>query len=170
MSDVTWLPIPWAPDYEVSSDGQLRRLDRHCTRTDGKPYFLRGKDLALNLVKGYPATLITVDGTRINVKIHRVMCEAFYGPCPPGHEVRHLNGIKTDNRIENLRWGTGSENIRDTIRHGTHIYASRTHCDRGHEYTPENTRLDKGANGARRCRACGRQWRREYVARKRRAA
>lgn len=154
----------------MSNNGQLRRLDRYFVRKDGKPYFMRGQALALNLVAGYPAAMITVDGTRINVKVHRLMCEAFYGPCPPGHEVRHLNGVRTDNRIENLRWGTGSENIRDTIEHGTHNYASRTHCDQGHEYTLENTRFDAAANGARRCRACGRQWRREYMNRKREAS
>jgi DNA invertase Pin-like site-specific DNA recombinase len=45
--------------------------------------------------------------------------EAFVGECPPGHECRHLNGNKTDNRVENLAWGTSAENARDRVRHGT---------------------------------------------------
>jgi len=45
--------------------------------------------------------------------------ETSVGPCPEGHVTRHLNGDPTDNRLENLRWGTRSENQRDSVKHGT---------------------------------------------------
>lgn len=42
--------------------------------------------------------------------IHQIVLEAFCGPCPDGMEVLHGNGIRTDNRLSNLRYGTRSEN------------------------------------------------------------
>lgn len=47
-----------------------------------------------------------------NYKIHRLVCEAFHGPHPEGKPiVLHLNEDATDNRPENLRWGTQKENL-----------------------------------------------------------
>lgn len=53
-------------------------------------------------------------------KIHRLLLETFVGPCPEGMECRHLNGDRQDNRLENLKWGTHAENVRDTVRQGNH--------------------------------------------------
>lgn len=52
--------------------------------------------------------------------IHRLVLEAFIGPCPDGMEACHNNGDRTDNRLENLRWDTRSANQKDAVRHGTH--------------------------------------------------
>ena len=71
--------------------------------------------------------------------IHQIVLEAFCGPCPDGMEVLHGNGIRTDNRLSNLRYGTRSENNADSIRHGTHPHSSKTHCPAGHAYSTENT-------------------------------
>ena len=52
-------------------------------------------------------------------RLHRLILEAFVGPCPEGMGCRHLNGNKMDNRIENLAWGTQQENIDDNVVQGT---------------------------------------------------
>ncbi len=51
---------------------------------------------------------------------HRLVLEVFRGACPSGMECCHGNGNPQDNRVENLRWGTRSENVLDSVRHGTH--------------------------------------------------
>lgn len=50
--------------------------------------------------------------------IHRLVALAFHGPRPKGMQIRHINGDKSDNRAENLRYGTMKENGEDRVRHG----------------------------------------------------
>jgi hypothetical protein len=65
--------------------------------------------------------------------------------------------------------GTQSDNIRDCVRKGRHNEARKTHCNRGHEFSLENTGFT--ASRARLCRACNRErQKRKYQARKARAA
>lgn len=52
--------------------------------------------------------------------VHRLILEAFKGPCPDGCEARHFpDGDRTNNRITNLIWGTRSENFLDKWQQGT---------------------------------------------------
>ena len=52
--------------------------------------------------------------------VHRLVCLAFHGePCLDGSLARHLNGVSTDNRVDNIAWGTSRDNAQDAIRHGT---------------------------------------------------
>jgi HNH endonuclease len=59
--------------------------------------------------------------------VHRLVLEAFVGPCPEGMECRHLDGNRTNNRLDNLAWGTRIENHEDMKRHGTRPTGSRHH-------------------------------------------
>ncbi len=53
----------------------------------------------------------TVGVGRKQVYVHRIVCEAYNGrPSAPRLQVNHLNGIKSDNRPENLKWETSSDN------------------------------------------------------------
>lgn len=58
------------------------------------------------------------DGKQYPTGVHRLVAEAFYGPCPPGLECRHLDGNPENNNAYNLKWGTHRENSEDTVRHG----------------------------------------------------
>lgn len=52
-------------------------------------------------------------------KVHRLVLEAYVGPCPEGMQCRHLNGKRDDNRLSNLAWGTPRDNAADRVSHGT---------------------------------------------------
>lgn len=145
MSTEEWRAIPGHEGrYEVSDKGRVRSFAR------GEAHILA---TWTSSPQGHLKTRI--GGRAVSGRyIHQLVLEAFVGPRPEGMVTRHLNGDPADNRVENLAWGTQSENNYDAVRHGTHAEASRTHCLRGHEFTAENTRH---YNGARFCRTCARE-------------
>lgn len=98
-------------------------------------------------------------------KVHQLVLEAFVGPRPEGFVGCHWDDDPSNNRLENLRWDTESANRFDSVRNGTHPEASKTHCIRRHEFTPENTYRQNG--GGRGCRTCSRDWHREFARQKR---
>lgn len=72
---------------------------------------------------GYIKVCLQLDRKLKHTNVHVVVLMAFCGIPQQGQEARHLNGIRSDNRIENLAWGTRLENIRDQYVHGTRIRA-----------------------------------------------
>lgn len=69
---------------------------------------------------GYLQFRTTIDGERIYCGAHRLVWQHFNGDIPPGHEINHDNGIKDDNRPENLLCGTSGENVAHAHRSGLH--------------------------------------------------
>lgn len=67
---------------------------------------------------------------------------------------RHLNGDPSDNRVDNLTWGTPSENMYDKGRHGTDHQRNKTHCPLGHTLQTPNLQERKLKEGWRCCKAC----------------
>lgn len=148
----TWRPVPGCPGYEVSDHGRVRSVDRMIRYPDGRaPYRVAGriKTLRVNDDYGHLAVNLSVSGVATRPLVHGLVLEAFVGPCPTGLEACHNNGDASDNRIENLRWDTPSENQRDRVRHGRHHNAAKTHCKHGHELSPENIRLFTRKAGGR---------------------
>lgn len=106
--------------YEVSSMGRVKSLAR--TKMVGmgglqevpericKPSTTMGGYLLIGLWK---------DSKCKRKSVHRLVIENFVGPCPPGMQCRHLDGDPTNNRLDNLSWGTVNENWKDKRRHGT---------------------------------------------------
>lgn len=163
-----WRPaVGWDGLYKVSDQGRVRSLSRVVNAKLGSKRLHRGMMLNPRLLNnGYEQVTLSNGKHRQYMCVHVLVCAAFHGPKPtPQHGVRHLNGMKTDNHADNLVWGTPTENNRDTVSHGKHRGANRTHCPQNHEYTLENTYVT--SQGKRQCRACGseRETKRDRAAR-----
>jgi len=146
---VEWRLVHDAPDYEVSSDGRVRSLRRN--RKHGcelRPWKEKREGR-------FVIDLKTLGGFRITRFVHSLVLEAFVGPRPNGFVSRHLDGNVENNVSSNLVWGTQSENVFDTVRHGNHNQARKTHCKRGHLFDEDNTYLPP--KGGRNCRQCYRE-------------
>jgi hypothetical protein len=111
----TWRPITGLEGrYSVSDMGAVRSE----TRTDVQPRYPQGRTYQGRLLRtcinenGYEiATLPRWNGKR-SFRVHRLVAEAFLGTPPyPDMDVNHKNGVRSDNRAENLEWCTRSENL-----------------------------------------------------------
>lgn len=149
-----WLTISDAPDYEISSLGRVRSLKR------STPLIL--KPILMGKIYKYYNVNLWHNGAMKHHKIHRLVAEAFHGPCPVNQECRHLDGNPLNNVSSNLKWGTKKENAQDRMAHGTDALCGgnkeRTYCRKGHEFTEANTYLNKRSNGKiwRQCKTCRR--------------
>jgi hypothetical protein len=158
MSTEEWRPVVgYEGLYEVSSEGRVRSLDRI---TGGK----RRRRIRGQMLTPTPhpdgrrvAVSLCKDGIQRAPAVHRLVAAAFLGPRPVGLDICHGDGNGFNNAVANLRYDTRSANLLDSVRHGTHPWARRTHCKNGHEFTPENTAARNGSDGTgRRCIACRR--------------
>jgi hypothetical protein len=151
-----WLPVVgYEGLYEVSNFGAVRSLGRRMTTVDGRTRIYPPRPVRGWLANtGYPTASLSRDGVKRKHTIHMLVAVAFLGPRPtPKHVVCHHDGTRDNNRLENLRWDTQSANLRDAVRHGTHYWAAKMECPKGHSYSPENTYTHQGR---RACRACNR--------------
>lgn len=122
MTSEEWRPIRAWPLYEVSDHGRVRRAASGKSTSPGRVRRLqltKGKKSA-----GYVSVMLHNGrrGAVGNVNVGRAVLEAFVGPPPSDrHECNHKNGIKTDNRPENLEWVSPSENIRHAFATGLKV-------------------------------------------------
>lgn len=102
---IEWRPIKGFEGlYEVSNLGQVKSLNYNRTKEAKILRLCKNKD-------GYLCVHLHKNGKGYAKKVHRLVTAAFI-PNPEGKtEVNHIDGNKTNNRVENLEWATHSENM-----------------------------------------------------------
>ena len=129
-----WRPVPgYEGYYEVSIDGRVRGLDRMRGYKGKAPRHCKAREMKRHQTKaGYYCYTLSKDGITKIVLLHRIIAEVFVGR-PKDHPerdcVNHINGIKTDNRPENLEWVTKAENNRHAFRTGLMVGSGRKLTD-----------------------------------------
>lgn len=105
--------------YEVNNLGQVRSVPRAYVTKFGVKRYLKSTVLKPSLDGGgYPKVNLYKFKRVKNVAIHRLVAIAFIPKVKGKKLVNHKNGIKTDNRVENLEWCTDSENKLHAINTG----------------------------------------------------
>jgi hypothetical protein len=135
-----WRDIPgYEGYYQASSLGRIRSVDRFVrARGDGvrklKGQFI--KAVSSGNIYGYLYVALRKKGTHKNFCIHKLVALTWLGPYPPGKQVRHGPNGHLDNSVENLCYGTPTENSLDRIRDGTmyNINAKRVRRGDGVEF------------------------------------
>lgn len=118
---VEYRPVPGFPNYRVGDDGSI--------------WSNRGNEWRNKLLtkdrSGYLVTSLSRDGKKYRKSVHRLVLEAFVGPCPKGMEACHFPVRDKDhNVLGNLRWDTPDANRADAQTHGMI----------GHAFTSEEVR------------------------------
>jgi hypothetical protein len=90
-----WKKITGWSAYEVSDTGAVRR---------------NGKLLSIFTVKGYSSVNLSDFNRRKSARVHRLVAEAFIDRIDGKTTINHIDGDRSNNKVENLEWCTPSEN------------------------------------------------------------
>ena len=100
--------IPGWPCYHISKEGKVY------SRKSEEWQLLKG-----GVIKGDPSVTLSNHGKHLSQRVYRLMALVYLPkPCSPNLVIRHLDDNPLNNRLENLKWGTQKENMRDARNNG----------------------------------------------------
>ena len=119
----TWKSIPNFHGYEINQFGTIRSywIQKHSI---GKRGFITTLSKDYHLLKpsqdkdGYFFVRLAKNKQYFTKRVHRLMLEAFKGQALPYYQALHNDDNKRNNHIDNLRWGTHKENMKDKVKNG----------------------------------------------------
>lgn len=115
---VEYRHCPGFPGYCVGSDGSVWSC-KHSGPWARWRHAFKKMEPQIDK-KGYPRVQLRINGKHANRRVHKLVLEAFVGPCPHGHQCRHFpDPTRTNNALNNLSWGTHEDNMRDRTAHGS---------------------------------------------------
>ena len=108
--ETIWKPIlNYEGFYEISNKGDIKSVDRIVLSKTNR--FCKGKILKQNIDKyGYKTIQLYKNGQRKALFVHRLVLSSFIGFIENKIQVNHINGVKNDNKLNNLEWVTAKEN------------------------------------------------------------
>lgn len=113
--------VRWNPAYQYE--------EKYVVSNMGDIYSLKKKIRLKPDVNwgGYVRVGLYRNGKRTNITVHKLVLESF-GFIKPNKDsvTRHMDGVRSNNELSNLRWGTPQENSDDMIAHGTSQFGSKS--------------------------------------------
>lgn len=136
MAEELWKTIKgYEGLYEVSDQGRVKSINRKRTNCRGRVQSFKETILKPEIVfDGYMRVNLCQNGRQKHFRVATLVFEAFNGPIPEGKELDHINGERTDNRLENLRVVSHLENCWNPITRERHIAANERRSRTMKEY------------------------------------
>ncbi len=118
-----WMPIEgYEGIYEISDLGRVRSLwGRAPRRWMKRPILSEPRILKsyVHCTNKYCYVALHKDNQQKGFRIHGLVLKTFVGPCPTGSQGSHLDGDRTNNRLDNLMWESPKNNNARKNFHGT---------------------------------------------------
>jgi len=128
--------------YQVSNLGRIKSLERITKYQNSKRRVKEKIKGTFTGKKGYERVELSKNGQNRKYNVHTLVAKAFLNKKSEKSEVNHINGVKTDNRVENLEWCTHTENIQHMIKCGRKV----TYKGKDHKGSKEVHQYDKNMN------------------------
>ena len=118
-----WKDVPgYEGRYQVSNMGRVKSLERKVRSVNWYTHKEFWRTVRERILRPGPVQsghlYVVLGHGEAGVPVHQLVMRAFVGDPPQGMEVRHLNGDPTDNRLDNLKYGSRTENILDVFYQG----------------------------------------------------
>jgi len=115
-----WKPINnYHGLYEISSIGRVKSLPRMVNNSSHSKRLVQERIIKTANMNGYRSVCLHRNRKQEGARVHSLVLVAFRGNRPKGFDASHINGNRSDNRIENLIWESKKDNIARKVEHGT---------------------------------------------------